>query len=77
MVAAGLSVVSVVRTASEPTEKTITSPSVILVISAPSRYPSSSRFGFGRSIINVDAATSVGFNAAASARRNTLVRSGG
>ncbi len=38
VVAAGLSVVSVVLTASEPCrEKTITSPSVMLVINAPSR----------------------------------------
>jgi hypothetical protein len=36
----------------------------MLVINAPSRYPSISRFGFGSGIIKVDAATSVGFNAA-------------
>jgi hypothetical protein len=42
-------------------------PSVMLVNSAPRRYPSISRTGFGRIIITVDAATSVGFNAAVSA----------
>ena len=68
IVAAGLTEFFVVATASDPSRvEMISSPSVMLVSSAPRRYPSISRTGFGRIIISVDAATSVGFNAAVNA----------
>src|SRR3954469_21494620 len=58
-----------------PSDSTITRPSVMLVIIAPSRYPSSRRFGLGRTSITVTAPSSVGLNAAASARTTTCPRS--
>ena len=52
-------------------ENTITTPSVMLVIRAPSKYPSISFDGLGSSSITVVAATNVGFNEAVSDRRIT------
>jgi len=43
-----------------PSAKTITRPIEMLVMSAPSRYPISSRFGSGRTSITVTAASSSG-----------------
>jgi hypothetical protein len=42
----------------------MTSPSVMLVINAPSRYPTSNRFGRSRRSITVVAASRVGLRAA-------------
>ena len=52
--------------------KTITRPSGMLIVKAPSRYPSISRFGCGSSSITVVAAISVGFKADVSARRTIV-----
>ena len=72
MSTAGLTVFWVVLLALEfDSENTITSPSVMLVISAPSKYPSISLVGLGSSSITVVAATNVGFNEAVSDRRIT------
>src|SRR3954451_16202558 len=72
MSTAGLSVFCVVFVALEfDSEKTITSPSAMLVMYAPSRYPSMSFFGPGSRSITVVAATSVGFSDAVRERRIT------
>src|SRR2546421_12382622 len=72
MSTAGLSVFWVVLVALElDSAKTITRPSVMLVMYAPSRYPSISFVGLSSSSITVVAAISVGFNDAVSDRRVT------
>ena len=50
----------------------IASPTVMPVVYAPSKYPSRSRLGFGRSSITVVAVSSVGFNAAVNEKKSTL-----
>ena len=54
-----------------PSVSTITSPSVTLVIIAPSRYPHSSLLGLSNTSITVTAASSVGLNAAVMAKTKT------
>ena len=68
--AAGLIVCLVVFVVLEfDRENTITSPSVTLVIYAPSRYPSINLAGLSSSSITVVAATSVGVSEAVSDKR--------
>src|SRR5437879_2525550 len=70
MSSTGLTVCLEVLSVLDPlSENTITSPSVMLVVYAPSRYPTISRFGFGSNSMTVTAASSDGLNIASSASR--------
>ena len=65
MSSTGLTVCLEVLSVLDPcSENTITRPSVMLVVYAPSRYPAISRLGFGSSSITVTAASSDGLNIA-------------
>jgi hypothetical protein len=65
-----------VLTALDPcNEKTIARPAAMLVVYAPSRYPSIRRLGCGSSIITVTAARSDGLSVATTAVRSTTTTS--
>ena len=67
----GVHVSLLVAADEQPRANTMTSPSVMLFNSAPTRYPSSMRSGLGSTSITVTAASSVGLNAAVSEKTKT------